>query len=138
MNAETARPLIGQLCRNGRTVFYAYVRELPVMEQTVVPTPEGLFGGCVFVANYPDGFYVESLDERSVLSVLTSPNVSEVTERPALYVERAKTDVMALDLGKLFPAAGTVDSWAQSLPTDVVADVLQDLGKGAQSANVGK
>lgn len=37
----------------------------------------------------------------------------------------------ALDLNKLFPAAGASDDWSKSLPADVVKYVVGDVGKGA-------
>ena len=84
----------------------------------------------------PLGVQLSQPDALRVVSMMLS-------NAPAVYVERAKftTDdsvVMALDMEKLFPAAGTVDSWAQSLPADVVADVLSELGQDAPSANGGK
>lgn len=37
----------------------------------------------------------------------------------------------ALDLDKLFPAAGAPDDWSKSLPADLVKYVVGEVGKGA-------
>lgn len=37
----------------------------------------------------------------------------------------------AIDMTKLFPAAGAPDDWAKSLPADLVQYVVSEVGKGA-------
>lgn len=38
---------------------------------------------------------------------------------------------IAIDLTKLFPAAGAPDDWGKSLPADLVEYVVGEVGKGA-------
>ena len=62
---------------------------------------------------------VESFELNCLLPLAEDP----ADEEPAT--------VMALDMAKLFPPAGAVDTWSGTLPADVVRYVVSGIGHGA-------
>lgn len=84
-------------------------------------------------------FYAYWFDEHSPAMMTGGETIEEGTIQSFDMADFMEADdepaVLALDMAKLFPAAGAVDTWPETLPADVVRDVLSELGRQAPEAD---